>query len=346
METKLKPVAKKTTLLAGIRNGITSAQGFYTAIEIGVDLYAVDTGARQLIFHPKVFFARTSTSSRIIIGSANLTFGGLHSNIEASVSFDLDLKDTHQKKFSDDIETQLFGLIEKFPKNVTKICNKADVIQLLSAGRLSDESVVNAPNSSGSSIVKKVDDTPRMKLKNRPKVISSTRVLKAKKDLSSEQTSDIEPGIFPKSNQEILVWESKPLTRRDLTIPTGTNTNPTGSMLLKKGNLSNIDQRHYFRDIVFQGLNWKFDTRPSSAHIERAEAQFRLIAKNVDFGVFSLKLSYNSRKDTAAYRQKNSMTQIHWGDARSIVADQNLLGRTLRIYSNDTDHELFVIEID
>jgi len=52
----------------------------------------------------------------------------------------------------------------------------------------------------------------------------------------------------------LLIWESGKLTERDLNIPKGSNTNPTGSMLFKKGKTEDIDQRHYFRDTVFSAL--------------------------------------------------------------------------------------------
>jgi hypothetical protein len=48
-----------------------------------------------------------------------------------------------------------------------------------------------------------------------------------------------------------LVWESKPLTRRDLTIPEAKNTHATGSINLDKGLLpEEVDHRHYFRSEV------------------------------------------------------------------------------------------------
>lgn len=72
----LAPVAAQTTILAGIRNGITSAQGLRRSLEIGCTTYAVDTGSRNVIFHPKIYFSRNDNEARLIVGSANLTIGG------------------------------------------------------------------------------------------------------------------------------------------------------------------------------------------------------------------------------------------------------------------------------
>ena len=136
-----------------------------------------------------------------------------------------------------------------------------------------------------------------------------------------------------------LVWQSGPLTRRALTIPVGARTNPTGSMLFTKGAMDAIDQRHYFRDQVFGDLDWQ----PDPPHYERAAAQFELIIAGVDYGRFELRISHNTRTDSKAYRQRNSMTQLHWGDARPLVARTDLLGRTIYLYRSETG---FVLEIE
>ncbi|NLK93302.1 MAG: hypothetical protein GX273_09305, partial [Bacteroidales bacterium] len=116
--------------------------------------------------------------------------------------------------------------------------------------------------------------------------------------------------------------------------------------LFKKGKFDEIDQRTYFREDVFASLLWQNDHRPNLAHLERAEANFEILIKGINYGVFRLKLTHNSRKDTEAYRQKNAMTQIHWGDVKPIIAQRDLLGRELRLYSRISDSQSFTIEID
>lgn len=107
-----------------------------------------------------------------------------------------------------------------------------------------------------------------------------------------------------------------------------------------------IDQRHYFRDEVFNALTWTLDTDPRTSHIERAEAQMRLIVKDVDYGVRTLHLSHNTLTTTRAYEQRNSMTSLHWGDARPLVAHEDLLDRVLRLYRETEDPTRFTLEID
>jgi len=52
-------------------------------------------------------------------------------------------------------------------------------------------------------------------------------------------------------------------------------------MLFKKGALTNINTRHYFRDNVFTALNWSFDTRQNRTHIERTIADIKIVINMV-----------------------------------------------------------------
>ena len=115
-------------------------------------------------------------------------------------------------------------------------------------------------------------------------------------------------------------------------------------MLWKKGAVDDIDQRHFFRDEVFVGLDWWQDEKLQ--HYERAEAYFQIVVKGLDYGQFKLRLSHNTKTDTKTYIEKNSMTQIHWGVARQVVAQPDLLGRIMSLYRKDGNPPEFLIEID
>ena len=347
LETSLTPVADKTTIIAGIRNGITSAQGCKKAIDIGCSLYAVDTGARNVIFHPKIYFARNASEARVIIGSANLTIGGLNSNIEASMSIILNMAVDNELATAKQLEDKISSMMSEYPEHVFPLADQDVIQRLFDSGRLIDESLVREPTSGGSSTNRDLDKIPKMKLKT-----TSVRRSKASLVTTSPQPTKPTKATKPtaatlKRNERTLVWESNPLTRRDLTIPTGQNTHATGSMLLKKGAcVEDIDHRHYFRNTVFDSLNWEFEKSKAVPHIERAEADFGFIIKDVDYGVYTLGLSHNTRTDTKSYEQRNGMTNIHWAEAKPIIALEDLLDRTMFIYRDSTEENLFIIEID
>ena len=347
LETALSPIAEHTTIVTGIRNGITSAQGLRKGLEIGCTIYVVDTGSRNVLFHPKVYVARNAGEARLLIGSANLTVGGLNSNIEASLFMEMELAETRNAALISDLEAKIDGMIAEYPENIFQVVDNAMVENLLDSGRVVDESIRTAPKTSGSSRNRDLDTVATMNLHTRP--IARHRSEPFPRELDDGETPQPlnETGVATPVHERLtLVWESNPLTRRHLTIPTGTRTNPTGSMLFGKGTLDDIDQRHYFREDIFANLNWQFDTEERTRHHERAEARFQLVIRDVNYGVFTLRLSHNTRTDTKAYEQSNSMTQLHWGEARPIIARADLLGRTMNLYRDDADDGLFVLEID
>ncbi|MCY3779411.1 MAG: hypothetical protein OXG78_03795 [Chloroflexi bacterium] len=347
LRDQVKQIAGITTVLAGIRNGITSAQGLRTMLELGCTTYAVDTGSRRLVFHPKIYMSRNPNQARLLVGSANLTVGGLTSNIEASILLNLELRKPDDIAFVERLENQIDGMIAEFSENVIHISDYAAIKDLLASGRVIDESTDQGPTMSGSSRRRNLDTVPRMNLKTHT---IATPPAEPYQDVSEATAPPALSTPFellkPVRERLALVWKSNPLTRRDLCIPTGTNTNPTGSMLFKKGAFESIDQRHYFRDEVFADLDWQFDTAKRREHFERTEGRFQIIVRDVNFGVFTLRISHNTRTDTKAYIQKNSMTQLHWGTVRELVGKEDLLERTLWLYRDNVYDGFYVIEID
>lgn len=151
---------------------------------------------------------------------------------------------------------------------------------------------------------------------------------------------------FENAEKNEVLWISGPLTERDLNIPKGATTNPTGSMLLKKGLLKGIDQRHHFRDEVFSSLDWNFDKSAGKAHIERAIAKVRFVIEGIDYGIYPITISHNTKTDTASYKQKNSMTQLSWGETKKLIAQDDLIGKTAKIYKDQTTADVFTLIIE
>lgn len=327
----IEPVATSTTLFAGIRNGITSAQALSLSMEMGCRTYTVDTGSRNVVFHPKVYYARNKKEARIIVGSCNLTVGGLISNVEASLSLTLELYD--DSGLASNIECMYQHLVSEYTDHVSLVSNVADIKRFFDSGRVVDEMADPVPDPTMPT-APEIDVLSRMPLKTQMPPVYRRRITWSREDTELLGSADTH-------SRSKLVWQSNPLTRRDLNIPTGLVTNPTGSMLFSKGAMEGIDQRHYFRDDVFSDLPWRID--PQLRHYERVKERFRIIIRNVDHGVFNLQLSHNTRVDTKAYNQGNSMTQLHWGEVRWLIAKDDLLGRTMYLY-HETDQ--FTLEID
>jgi hypothetical protein len=353
IEAKLKAHAAHVTVFAGIRNDITSHQGLARLHGIaGSKLYTVDTGSRTIIFHPKLFLVRGKNRARLVVGSANLTLGGMNNNIEAGMLLDFDLANPDDKAIIDGIEAQLSSLPTDYPSHVVKVGAVTELDEMLASGRLVDEMAVPPPRPTTSAGAAGGSDTvPRIKLKVIPlrRALAKARAT-PKKPKVPKAAAPGKAGALPSKPVPAtvgvefeLVWESKPLTRRDLTIPNAAGTHATGSVNLDKGLLpETVDHRPYFRDDVFPALAWT----KRSPTVDEAFAKFQLVLKGISYGEFDLAIRHTTSTTSAAYIQRNAMTRLSWGPMREYVARPDLIGRTLALYRDKVDPMRFVLEID
>lgn len=354
---QLKKHGAKTNAFIGIRNDITSTQGAKHLLGFGVSLFLVDTGSRSVLFHPKLYLVKGVSHARLVIGSANLTIGGLNNNIEAGFAIELDLKKANEKALVEGIEKEFDALAKDYPAHIIPINQAAELDALQVAGRLIDEMAASPPHPASAATFPTGDILPRIKLK----VVPLRRVLAAAKKAAAKPTAPPsvakkaapakKAGAAPPSQpppasgvQYELVWESKELTRRDLNVPDGKNTNSTGSISLDKGLLpADVDHRHYFREEIFPDLTWG----PSNNEtVEEAYTKFELVLKGISYGVFDLRIAHTKGTTSKTYKQKNAMTRLSWGPLRRYVGREDLLGRTLALYRDMADPKRFVLEID
>ena len=331
---QLKRLGSKARVYIGIRNDITSGQALLALLKCGVSLYAVDSGSPSLLFHPKIYYFRKGDRAASLMGSANLTFSGLNNNIEASTMIHLLTREEADRRYIRELESIFGELPRRFPKHVIPVRSARAIIGLMKQGRVTDERARVVSSKKADPRTRSKDLLGRMPIPMARRPIGS--VGRRARTVIYARSKDV-------SGDYALVWTSNGLTQRDLNIPTGTNTNATGSMLFKKGKNEDIDQRHYFFERVFKNLSWIPDAR--HRHLVRAQADFCIIIKGADYGVYRLKLTHNTKTDSEAYKQKNSMTQIHWGDAKPLVAKSDLLGSTMRLYRRADRKRMYVIEL-
>jgi len=345
LAANLKTVAKVSTFFVGIRNGVTSVQGLRRLLDLGVRLVVVDTASRAYIFHPKLFLAERKTCASLIIGSANLTFAGLHNNVEAGALLDLDLSQPDDKNLLAGLIKTFADLPARFPEHVFQVKDGAALEGLFDNGRLIDEDIAEPPPVTAYVRKGPRDTLEPMRLPRHAPPPRKRFVVKPKRQPEPKQPERPAEKAPPEPGPGfVLIWESRGLTERDLNIPKGARTHATGSMLWKKGAAEDIDQRRFFRDEAFAGLDWKTD--PARPHYERCMVDFYIAVKGINCGKFTLKLSHNTRTNTATYKQRNAMTQVHWGDAHGVIARRDLLGRTMSLYRKEGAPPEFLIEID
>jgi hypothetical protein len=325
----LEYIEDRVDVFVGIRNGVTSKQAIETLMRNGIFPYIVDTASQAYIFHPKVYITNNADQARLIVGSANATAGGMAKNVEASLYSELSMDTDHELVHS--VYSQFETLKQTHPENVFRI-SLEDLDQIAAEGLLVDETRTTWSASARVRSENRADTRQRMRLRTR-NLPRPTRMAHTLEQVETVEGTEVNIATVANNN---LLWKSGKLTRRDLNIPTGATTNRTGSMLLKKGDASqDIDQRFYFRQEVFATQNWAYDQDPRYSHMERCTCSFRFVIKGIDYGIYSLKLSHNTRTDTKTFAQRNSMTQIHWGPALPLVAREDLLDSICSLYAPD-----------
>lgn len=355
IEPVLVPHADKITVFIGIRNEITSAQALKRLLKIGVSLYLVDTGSRTLLFHPKLYYVREADAALLTVGSANLTLGGLNNNIEAGMLLELKLHAEGDAAFVKGLEESFDGLTGVHPENIFAATDETMIDGLLDAGRLIDEAAAPPSRPATKAKAGSIDPTPLMKMQSKPvrgKPKPKTPPAPAAAPPAAAAAPPAAtaavaaPGNVPGASATVapaleLVWESKPLRRRSLGIPTGPKSNPTGSTILGSGTFDGLDRVTYFRDNLFGHLDWT-----SNGTVESAPQAFDLVIKGVLIGTFELTLRHSLTRAAAAAVDKNSPTSLSWNGARALVAREDLLDRTMRIWRSTEDPTEFQIEID
>lgn len=96
-------------IIAGIDHGGTSSEGLQDLLD------AVSPTGRIIIFHnrqpytfhPKIYLFKSFDKADLVVGSGNLTEGGLYTNYEAGLRLSLDLTDTDQKGVLHTVEQML-----------------------------------------------------------------------------------------------------------------------------------------------------------------------------------------------------------------------------------------------
>lgn len=337
--TELSAKSNNSEMFIGISNGITSKQALDSLLAIGVLPFVVDMGTQTSIFHPKLYAAIGENEAQVILGSANLTASGLNGNVELSSLVDLVLSEQGDIDYLSSLLTPFRALVGNHPQNVFKITTSTQIADLLLDGRLEDETVrSSAPITGVKSSQSSTAAVPALPIhrgtSQSPKPQNVPRVPVSRAHIANIQSQAAPLG---------LIWSSKPLSERDLNIPTGNNTNATGSMYFKKGLLQGIDQKHYFKDVVFASVVWIPDPQPSKSHLLRAVANFEIVVNGISNGTYILDLTHNSLTNTATYRQNNAMTQVHWGAAKPIVAQRGLLNKHMSLYHLGGDN--YQIEI-
>jgi hypothetical protein len=135
----------------GIDSGGTSAEGLQDLIDAvspSGKLW-VFHNANASTFHPKIYLFKNAGAAEILIGSGNLTEGGLYTNYEAGVRLALSLEIPSDRSILADVEK----VLDKWSAPTSGICYALDAVllkKLIASGKVPSEAKASGIEESSS----------------------------------------------------------------------------------------------------------------------------------------------------------------------------------------------------
>lgn len=166
---------KKVRISAGIDCGGSSQQGIaglLAAVQPSGEVW-IFHNAGTPTFHPKIYLFKNATAAELIVGSGNLTEGGLFTNYEAGIHASLDLSKPAHAKFLQDLETALDDWSTAKPGLCAHL-TEAFLKKLIAQGLLPPEKFSFPTSASGKSTSAASTEAPLFtshKIKSAPKVV-------------------------------------------------------------------------------------------------------------------------------------------------------------------------------
>lgn len=305
-------------LIVGIDEGGATEQGLRLALELFDSVHVLfDRSGRT--FHPKIYLFEGPDVARLLVGSNNMTAGGVFYNYEGALQVLVDLAVGKEKQVVEQIVEYMGRLYGD-----TGVCKKldADVLKELVADpryRIRDERLRRrAPTGTPADDV----DT-RLDLDQVTPLFESSAEAKKSVPASGGSASVPSPVATPPIPSSGGVSSStSAVTRRwyrrmspsDAQHPPGADTAVTGNLKLNRAGHP-IDQTTYFRNDFFGGFTWTSEATPRGPK-ETTIVPFSTVISGNDLGSFDLTIDH---KETREAGQGNVTTWLHWGSLSPVM---------------------------
>ena len=268
-----------------------------------------------------MYLLQVEDYARLMVGSNNMTAGGLFNNYEATLACDLDLTLDEDQQIYQQVSTWFETL------RSDRVCRLLTTELLTSlvndaAYRIGDEDHPDRhqPQERGDydgvtlpglqTDIFGISSSPKRSLAPRIQALPSETRVRGRSDAPTSTRT-----ITPRRRSSRW-W--KQMSAADAQHPRSPSTNPTGSLKLTQAG-HDVDQTTFFRYTMFRDANWVSEQKPRGV-LEEAIVPMEVIVEGDDQG------SLNFKVDHAEYRiagQGNVSTWLHWGDLRATLTRDN-----------------------
>ncbi|MBK8371992.1 MAG: phospholipase D family protein [Saprospiraceae bacterium] len=354
-----KTFFENLNLIVGIDQAGTSKEALEEILNLNINSYIFYQNEAP-IFHPKIYLFEGDVEIKLIVGSSNLTGKGLFSNVESSLLIEFDITDTEGIALLTNLKSYFNTLFDFSDNNLFKI-SQAVINDFNSRGIVPDESerkriynvkrssavpTTTTPNTNTFPVPSRnTARIPAVFLKKSLGAIGVSAIQQPSTIITPQpvQSAVIVQPIATPPQPRLLVWQKLSLSRSDAQIvPAGTNG--TGNLKLSQArfrlNGLLINHNTYFRNQVFQNLNWA-KTKPTSATYEETICNFDITILGTSYGIQPIKLSYDPIRIS---NQANTPSWLHWGNTiMTLLQQTNVTGRTLNLYQTGQDFAIDIV---
>lgn len=321
----------KAEAILGVDQGIATTEGLTLALKIFDAVYLFHDGERT--FHPKLYVIENTKLARLIIGSGNLTQGGLFDNFETSVALDLDRSDKDDAK----IRNGARAYFDRFLSDGMPFRQ----LNVALIKELRDEGVVVSTKERG-----RTEMTRRRHTEPPLRRIFGGGVQGLPTAPSVTWTRPSGSGSRGRSRASTRTTSASPTTTKASRLPASTVViswwrQLTASDAMRKASASHqrryvilnkeehpIDQTEFFKKHFFSGVAWSqqmmrsFRGQPPRTK-EIAIIPFDVYVERRHLGVFNMTVDHS---DSRVARQRNSPTWLNWSSLRDEIARSNYFG--------------------
>lgn len=314
-------------LAVGIDEGGATRQGLELALQLFDQVFVFHDIAGRT-FHPKFYLFENNETATVMLGSSNMTAGGLYFNYEANFVLELDLAEVSDRELRDLMRAYVQGLIDD-----AGACIQLSplILQQLIEQRkyqIQDEDTRRKYPPGGL-----IDSDSSMD-------VGSTSLFTT----GTAQKHPIPPGLRhgagppvappapppgpppppappgpPPAFPDIEMRWYKRMSASDAQHPPNANSAPTGNLKLTQAH-HQIDHTTYFRDEFFVTGAWQ----NVGGNRERAEIPIDIVVEGGPLGAYDLVLDHDPGR---VANQGNVPTWLHWGhDILRLLEERNYTG--------------------
>lgn len=328
----------RVRLIVGIDQGIATVPGLNLAIDVADEAFVFHD--EKSTFHPKLYLAEGATKAALVVGSSNLTAGGLALNYEASLGAEFTLPAEAGEPALVEAKEYVAKLLAA--KNVCFPLTKA-LLKLLIAnpryaisGRERRSPGPRSKAGGGEAIDetgetgeagKKIFGTAEHKRPSLPPLPAAAGREREKLEAKAPPAPPPAPPVRSGGAAVPVASWTKVLTASDAQHPPNPASNPLGNVRLTKAKHP-IPWLTWFRRDLFGPARWRKRKDRNGKTIEIATVRFAVTIAGKSYGAVELVVDHAPHRESG---QANHATVLHWGPLGSVLRSSDYSDHVLTL---------------